>query len=52
MQKLARCGATQIALGRKGVAVNPRLFTFIGGPAGEWSVVEVQAVVGDGCIAG
>ncbi len=28
--------------------MNPRLFTFIGGMAGEWSVVEAKAIVGDG----
>src|SRR5688500_18820606 len=26
---------------------NPRLFTFVGGTAGPWSVMEVRAVVGD-----
>ena len=31
----------------KGVAVNPRLFTFVGGKAGGWSMVSIQAVVGD-----
>ena len=30
-----------------GAAVNPRLFTFIGGKAGGWSVIEVKAVVGE-----
>ena len=29
------------------VAVNPRLFTFVGGKAGKWSVVSVKAIVGD-----
>jgi hypothetical protein len=32
---------------KKGAAVNPRLFSFIGGKAGEWSVVTARAVVGD-----
>jgi hypothetical protein len=27
--------------------VNPRLFTFVGGKAGGWSVVSIKAVVGD-----
>jgi hypothetical protein len=31
----------------KGAAVNPRLFTFVGGKAGAWSVVSMKAVVGD-----
>jgi hypothetical protein len=32
----------------KGVgAVNPRLFTFVGGKVGKWSVVSVKAIVGD-----
>ena len=31
----------------KGVAVNPRLFTFVGGKAGGWSVASMKAVVGD-----
>jgi hypothetical protein len=30
-----------------GAAVNPRLFSFVGGKAGEWSVVSAKAVVGD-----
>jgi Chlorite dismutase len=30
-----------------GAVVNPRLFTFVGGKAGGWSVVEARAVVGD-----
>lgn len=29
------------------IVVNPRLFTFIGGMAGRWSVVRAKAVVGD-----
>jgi hypothetical protein len=29
------------------VAVSPRLFTFVGGKAGAWSVVSVKAIVGD-----
>jgi len=28
-------------------AVNPRLFTFVGGKVGQWSVVSVKAVIGD-----
>jgi hypothetical protein len=28
-------------------AVSPRLFTFVGGQAGAWSVVSVKAIVGD-----
>ena len=31
----------------KGTDVTPRLFTFVGGKAGAWSVVQVKAVVGD-----
>lgn len=30
-----------------GAAANPRLFTFVGGKAGGWSVVESKTVVGD-----
>lgn len=30
-----------------GVAVNPRLFTFVGGKVGGWAVVSTKAVVGD-----
>jgi hypothetical protein len=29
------------------VTVNPRLFTFVGGKTGGWSVVSIKAVVGD-----
>jgi hypothetical protein len=29
------------------VAVNPRLFTFVGGKAGKWAVVSAKAIVGD-----
>jgi hypothetical protein len=32
---------------RKGAVASPRLFSFVGGKAGEWSVVEAKAVVGD-----
>lgn len=32
---------------RTGATVNPRLFTFVGGKAGEWSVVAAKAVVGE-----
>ena len=32
---------------KRDAAVNPRLFSFIGGKAGAWSVVEAKAVVGD-----
>jgi len=32
---------------RGGPIVNPRLFAFVGGKAGGWSVVEAKAVVGD-----
>jgi hypothetical protein len=28
-------------------AVNPRLFTFVGGKVGKWSVVSAKAIVGD-----
>src|SRR5262249_7442907 len=28
-------------------AVSPRLFTFVGGKMGQWSVVSVKAVIGD-----
>jgi hypothetical protein len=31
----------------KGAAVNPRLFTFVGGKAGGWSVTSIKAIVGD-----
>jgi hypothetical protein len=30
-----------------GAVVNPRLFSFVGGKLGDWSVVAVKAVVGD-----
>jgi hypothetical protein len=33
----------------KGVAVNPRLFTFVVGKAVGWSMVSIKAVVGDLC---
>ena len=32
---------------REGAAMNPRLYTFVGGKAGGWSVLGVKAVVGD-----
>jgi hypothetical protein len=32
---------------QQGVAVNPRLFTFVGGKTGEWSVVSAKTIVGD-----
>ncbi len=32
---------------RKEAAVNLRLFTFVGGKAGGWSVVSAKAIVGD-----
>ncbi len=32
---------------QKGTEVNPRLFTFVGGKVGAWSIVQVKAVVGD-----
>ena len=32
---------------KKDTATNPRLFTFVGGKAGAWSVVDVKPVVGD-----
>lgn len=32
---------------KRGVAVNPRLFTFVGGKAGEWSVSSSKAIIGD-----
>jgi hypothetical protein len=32
---------------REGAAVSPRLFAFVGGKAGGWSVVAARAVVGD-----
>lgn len=31
----------------KGTNVEPRLFTFVGGRVGAWSVVQIQAVAGD-----
>jgi hypothetical protein len=31
-----------------GIVVNPRLFAFVGGKAGDWSVVKSRAIVGDG----
>jgi len=37
-------GAEQV---RAEVAVNPRLFTFVGGKVGKWSVVSVEAIIGD-----
>jgi len=30
-----------------GSSVNPRLFTFVGGKAGKWSVVSAKAIIGD-----
>lgn len=30
-----------------GVTVNPRLFTFVGGQSGDWTVVSAKAIVGD-----
>lgn len=32
---------------QKGTEVNPRLFTFVGGKVGAWSIVQVKAVAGD-----
>jgi hypothetical protein len=32
---------------KREVAVSPRLFTFVGGKVGGWSVVSVKAIVGD-----
>jgi hypothetical protein len=32
---------------KKGAAVNPRLFSFLGGKAGGWSVIAAKAIVGD-----
>jgi hypothetical protein len=39
--------ATGAEPGKGKVAVNPRLFTFVGGKAGKWSVVSVKTIVGD-----
>jgi hypothetical protein len=48
---VAALGCWNTALGaepEKGKrAVNPRLFTFVGGKMGQWSVVSVKAVIGD-----
>jgi hypothetical protein len=45
---LGGCTAATGAEPVKGkVAVNPRLFTFVGGKVGKWSVVSVKAIVGD-----
>jgi hypothetical protein len=42
-------GATAASAADGGPAVpNPRLYSFVGGPAGGWSVVSMRAVVGDG----
>jgi hypothetical protein len=35
------------AADKKGPPVNPRLFSFVGGKTGSWSVVSARAVVGD-----
>jgi hypothetical protein len=43
----APCAATGAEPVKGGGAVNPRLFTFVGGKAGKWSVVSVKAIVGD-----
>ena len=32
---------------RNGAAVNPRLFSFVGGAAGGWAVTQVKAVIGE-----
>jgi hypothetical protein len=48
---LAALGGWNTAIGAvpsKGATVNPRLITFVGGKVGEWSVVSIKAVVGDG----
>jgi hypothetical protein len=31
----------------KGASANPRLFTFVGGTAGEWTVQSIKAITGD-----
>jgi hypothetical protein len=41
----ARAGVAEPARG--GVPVNPRLFTFVGGKAGEWKVISARAIAGD-----
>jgi hypothetical protein len=42
------CEAAEGAEPAKGVAaVNPRLFSFVGGKAGDWSVLTAKVVVGD-----
>lgn len=33
---------------KKEEKMNPRLYTFIGGDTGEWKVVSLKAVIGDG----
>ena len=33
--------------GKREIVANPRLFTFVGGKMGQWSVVSVKAVIGD-----
>jgi Chlorite dismutase len=44
---LASCdGPRGATAGSRGPDRNPRLFTFVGGAAGAWSVVEARAVVG------
>lgn len=35
----------------RGAQVNPRLFSFVGGKSGAWSVVSIKAVVGDPLVA-
>jgi hypothetical protein len=45
---LSNCNAAAGAEAVEGKAtVNPRLFTFVGGKKGGWSVISVKAVVGD-----
>lgn len=44
---IAGCGASAPASAAPTAAVNPRLFTFVGGKAGAWSVVSAKAVAGD-----
>lgn len=37
--------------GQKGTEMNPRLFSFVGGNTGRWSIVAVKAVVGEALAA-
>jgi hypothetical protein len=44
---IGSAGTADAEPARGGPTVNPRLFSFVGGKTGEWSVVTARAVVGD-----